>query len=110
MSSAMNNDAFAVVLITTPREKAEHIARELVKSRLIACVNIIHKVKSIYWWEGRIEESDESLLICKTKSSLINKLIEKVKELHPYEVPEIIALNISTGFNKYLEWVEESTA
>lgn len=98
-----------VVLITTPQKDAERIARLLVEEKLAACVNIVEKVKSTYWWKGKIEEDTESLLIAKTLLSKMPRLIEHVKQAHPYTVPEIIALPIIAGNPDYLAWMEEST-
>jgi periplasmic divalent cation tolerance protein len=78
------------------------------KNKLAACVNIIDNIKSIFWWQGKIDKAKEVLLIIKTKKKLIDKLIKKVKSLHSYAVPEIIALPIIAGNKKYLEWIDES--
>jgi periplasmic divalent cation tolerance protein len=99
-----------VIFITTANEKeAERIAGELVKSKLAACVNVIENIRSLFWWQGKVDSAKELLLIVKTKKTLIPKLIEKVKSLHSYEVPEIIALPVIGGYKKYLEWINEST-
>jgi len=100
--------AYRVVFITTPTDKGEEIARYLVENKLAACVNIVQKVKSIYWWQGKIEEDSESLLIVKTSDGKVDELIEKVREIHPYTVPEIISLNIEEGNPDYLKWIDES--
>jgi len=99
---------YRVVFITTPLEKGEEIARYLVENKLAACVNIVQKVKSIYWWQGKIEEDAEALLIVKTSTDKIKELITKVKEIHPYTVPEIISLKIEEGNPDYLKWINES--
>ncbi len=100
--------AHRVVLITTPTDKGEEIARYLVENKLAACVNIVQKIKSIYWWQGKIEEDAESLLIVKTSDEKMDELIEKVRAIHPYTVPEIISLKIEEGNPDYLKWIEES--
>ncbi|MCE4614309.1 MAG: divalent-cation tolerance protein CutA [Desulfurococcales archaeon] len=97
-----------VVFITAPRDKAEELSRKLVEEKLAACVNIVNKVDSIYWWEGKVERDSESLLVLKTELGLLGKLAKKVKELHPYEVPEIIALPIIGGNPDYLKWISDS--
>ncbi|KAH8860631.1 Protein CutA [Schistosoma japonicum] len=85
----------SVVLITCPNSSvAETIADTLVSRKLAACVNIIPSIKSVYVWEGKVERSDELLLMAKTQSKLIPSLTEVVKDMHPYECPEIIGLNI----------------
>jgi periplasmic divalent cation tolerance protein len=99
---------YAIVLITTPKEKAKDIARFIVEEKLGACVNIVSKVESIYWWKGQIETSEESLLIVKTLKEKIVLLIEKVKAIHPYTIPEIISVDIETGIESYLKWIEDS--
>ncbi len=101
---------FILVYITTKNKKeAEKIGRVLVKEKLAACVNIIGGVNSIYRWKGKIEESKEAILIAKTKNSLLAELIKKVKALHSYECPDIVALPIKGGSKDYLKWVSENT-
>jgi periplasmic divalent cation tolerance protein len=98
-----------VVLITTPNdEEADLISSTLVDERLIACTNSV-QVRSIYRWKDQIEDEAEILLICKTKEQLLDKLIERVKELHSYEVPEIIAVPIVGGSDEYLKWIDDNT-
>ncbi len=99
---------YRVVFITAPVDKGEEIARYLVENKLAACVNIVQKVKSIYWWQGKIEEDAESLLIVKTSSDRLEHLISRVKEIHPYTVPEIVSLKIEEGNPDYLKWIGES--
>lgn len=98
-----------VVFCTTPKEKAEEIADKILESKLVACINIIDKVKSKYWWEGKIQTDEESLLVIKTKAELIEQLIPKIKEIHPYEVPEIISFEIKEGSEDYLAWINQVT-
>jgi periplasmic divalent cation tolerance protein len=97
-----------VVYITAPKEKALDIARLLVDEKLAACVNVVDSVKSVYWWEGKVEEDEESLLIVKTELGVFGRLVKRVKEIHPYEVPEIIALPIIGGNPDYLSWITSS--
>lgn len=96
-----------VVFSTCPTDKADYISDELLNSELVACINIIPLVKSKYWWEGKIQTDDESLLIIKTSEKLIDKLIIKIKEIHSYEVPEIISFEIKEGNENYLDWMKE---
>ncbi|MDO8735219.1 MAG: divalent-cation tolerance protein CutA, partial [Elusimicrobiota bacterium] len=84
-------------------------ASVIVKERIVACVNIVKKIESIYWWQGKIEKSTETLLIMKTKILLVKKLIKKVKALHSYTVPEIIFLPIIDGNPDYLKWIKKET-
>lgn len=99
-----------IIFITAPGEdEAVRIARSLVDSRLAACVNIIKDIRSIYTWQGKVEDDSEVLMIVKTVQSLFTPLSAKVKEIHSYDVPEIIALPISDGSEDYLEWIKMST-
>ncbi|MFA5119073.1 MAG: divalent-cation tolerance protein CutA [Candidatus Omnitrophota bacterium] len=101
---------YCVALVTASnKEEAQKIASGLVESRLVACVNIVDSVRSVFRWQGKIDRAAEALLVIKTRKALIKKLIKKVKSLHSYEVPEIIALPIIDGSKEYLEWINEST-
>lgn len=101
---------YVVIFSTTANKKeADHISGELIKNRLAACVNIIENVHSLFWWQGKIDSAKEALLVIKTRKTLANRVIKKIKSLHSYEVPEIIALPIVSGNKKYLEWIGEST-
>jgi len=100
---------YVVVLITTPsKEEAERIARDLLSKKLAACVNMVSDVKSLFWWEEKIDEANESLLVIKTRLDQMKELIESVKQIHSYTVPEIIALPIITGNTRYLEWINQT--
>ncbi len=100
---------FIVVLITTgSQEEALRIARTLVEEKLAACVNVVPRVSSFYWWEGKVQEDEESLMVVKTKAPLFPALEKRVRELHSYTVPEIIALPIKEGFRGYLDWLADS--
>jgi periplasmic divalent cation tolerance protein len=99
-----------VVFITAPTdEEAALIAKSLVESKLAACVNIIRGIRSIYSWQGRIEDDTEVLMIAKTRQELFESLSSRVKELHSYDVPEVIALPILEGSEDYLTWLRDST-
>lgn len=99
-----------VVLITASKEtEAEKIAKALVDERLAACVNIVKDIRSIYRWQGNLEDDSEVLLIVKTRKDLFSKLSAFVKGLHSYSVPEIIALPIIEGSGDYLKWLNEET-
>jgi len=91
-------------------QKAAHMARFIVENKLAACVNIIPELRSIYAWQGQVCDEKESLLIIKTRSELFPDLTAAVKKLHPYEVPEIVALNIDQGLPEYLKWIDDSTS
>lgn len=90
-------------------DKAAYIARTLVEKRLAACVNIMPQVRSIYSWKGEICDEPERLMIMKTRYDLFERLQNEIKKLHPYEVPEIISINIDRGLPEYLRWIDETT-
>jgi periplasmic divalent cation tolerance protein len=101
---------YIVILITAPGEEdAAHMARELVDAGLAGCVNIVRGVRSIYRWEGKTEDSAEVLMIVKTRRELFTALMKRVKELHSYSVPEIIALPVLEGSGDYLGWLRDAT-
>lgn len=88
---------------------ARNLSKILLEKRVAACVNIISKVKSNYWWNGSIESSDEIILLIKTTEDKYSQLEDLIRKNHPYEIPEIIAFDIKKGFNKYLNWIEDET-
>ena len=96
-----------VVLITTSNEEEAHkIAELLVNGKKAACVNIVPRVDSLFWWKDKLDSARESLLLVKTKASLFPEIVELVKRTHSYEVPEIIALPIIAGSEDYLKWLD----
>ncbi|RME07444.1 MAG: divalent-cation tolerance protein CutA [Anaerolineae bacterium] len=100
------------VLITAPDEQsANALAEALVSERLAACVNILPGLTSVYRWQGEVQREGEILLLAKTQKALLDsgEFVRRVKALHPYEVPEVIALPIVAGAADYLAWVEENT-
>ena len=100
---------YCVIYITTRDEaEAREIGRRLVEEKLAACVNF-HPVQSVYRWEGGIEAGGEIALLVKTRAELAERVIERVKALHSYEVPDIVSLPIEKGYPPYLRWIEEST-
>ena len=101
---------YLVMLSTAPSiEEGERLAKELLNRKLVACVNLIPRIRSLYWWEGKIEEDDEVLIIAKTRKELTQEIISLVKELHSYEVPEVLFLPVEGGNPDYLRWVDDST-
>ncbi len=101
--------SYIVVYVTTPDlNVSKKIADTVVKEKLGACVNITSKINSTYYWQGNIENDDEYLLIIKTREDRFNQLEKRIKELHPYTVPEIIAMPIVRGSQDYLKWIDET--
>jgi periplasmic divalent cation tolerance protein len=104
------NHSFVQILTTTDRrEVAERIAHELVEKHLAACVQIVGPIRSIYWWQGAVEEADEWQCLIKTRSELIQAVIEGIRQAHNYQVPEIIVFPIIAGNPEYLAWLAENT-
>ncbi len=102
--------AETVIFITAPSvEEAQKIAHHLVAEHLVACVNIVSSIQSIFYWQEKVCDEKEVLLICKSRSPLFEKISKRVKELHTYTVPEIIALPIVQGSKDYLHWIDEVT-
>lgn len=98
---------YIVILVTASNKReAQKIATGLVKAKLAACVNIIDKVDSLFFWEARIDQAKESLLIIKSKKEKFPSIIKLVKSLHSYKVPEIIALPVISGDKPYLRWID----
>lgn len=102
-------NAYRIVLITAPnRESGRQIALRLVEEHLVACVNLLPGVTSFYRWEGTLNEDEEVLLICKTRRECFERLQAVVRAIHPYQVPEIIALPLTDGLEAYLRWIDEN--
>ena len=99
-----------VVLVTTPTpERAAEIARAVVEERLAACGNVVPGLRSIYRWEGKLQDEGEALLVLKTTRARFEALKERVLALHPYQVPEVIALPVEAGSAPYLAWIAGET-
>ncbi|NEV63484.1 divalent-cation tolerance protein CutA [Thiorhodococcus minor] len=104
------NDDYRLMLCTCPsRETAITLARALVEEHLAACVNLLPGIRSVYRWEGRVQEDDELLLLIKTTGKRMDDLTSRLRQLHPYDVPEIIAAPISEGLDDYLSWITACT-
>jgi periplasmic divalent cation tolerance protein len=101
-------DKVVVLITTSSEEEALKIAESLVNGKKAACVNIVPRVDSLFWWEGKLDSARESLLLVKTKASLFPEIVEMVKRMHSYEVPEIIALPIIGGSEDYLKWLDSA--
>jgi periplasmic divalent cation tolerance protein len=103
-------DQFVVILVTVPDDKiAGQLAHALVEERLAACVNVLPAVRSIYAWKGEICNEGELLCLLKTRRALFDAVRERVLDLHPYEVPEVIALPLVEGSATYLQWLHDTT-
>lgn len=95
-----------LVYMTAPnREEALKLARLLVEERLAACANVLGAITSVYWWDGKLNEDGEVALIAKTRAALVEALTERVKQVHPYECPCIVALPIDGGNPAFLAWI-----
>ena len=102
----MTEEYIQVITTTEREEEAEQIARLLVEKRLAGCVQVVGPVLSTYWWEGRVERGKEWLCFIKSRRELFKELEKAIKQVHPYETPEIIALPITAGSQDYLEWLK----
>lgn len=98
-----------LVLCTCPTtELAEKIATALVTEKLVACVNILPQITSVYQWQGKIEKDSEVQLLIKTTAALFSSVNQRIRELHSYDVPEVIAVDIQQGDSEYLDWITNS--
>jgi periplasmic divalent cation tolerance protein len=101
-------DAVVAFSTVATQEDAEHIARTLVQRRLAACVNIVPGLTSVYSWKGEVETDQELLLVIKTRRERLDALRQALLKVHPYEVPELIALPVEGGSEAYLKWIDDS--
>jgi len=100
--------AYTVILITcSKKQEALKIVNALLVKKLAACVNIVDKVESFFWWKGKIDRARECLLIAKSTGAKLDKITKLVKSLHSYDVPEIISLPVAGGNKTYLEWIND---
>ena len=105
----MRNEIIVVFCTCPKRETAERIAQALVEQGLAACVSLIPSVVSVYQWQGRLESEQEVLMLIKTRNSRYSDLEKAILSLHPYELPELIAVPVDKGLPGYLDWVEQCT-
>lgn len=99
-----------LVFCTVPdRETGQRLARTLVEERLAACVNLLPGIASVYRWQGKVEDSEECLLLIKSRAALFTALRDRIVALHPYELPEIIGVPLNAGSAAYLNWINENT-
>lgn len=107
---ARGETAQAFIYVTAAnRAEALSIGRTLVEERLVACVNVLDGVRSLYWWEGKVQEDDEALFVAKTRSELAARVVARVKELHSYRTPCVVALPIADGNPDFLDWISAET-
>lgn len=108
----MTGDSGKVVVFVTAssEEEAQKIASLLLEKRKAACVSVVPRVSSRFWWQGKLDSAQESLLIIKTRAALVPELTDIVKKAHSYTVPEIVALPIVAGNQDYLDWVDQETS
>jgi periplasmic divalent cation tolerance protein len=101
----------ARIVLTTAgsQEEAGKIAHALVERRLAACVNIVPQIESIYRWQGKVETAHEWLLLIKTQAALFERVRDAVKELHSYDLPECVMLDVTAGSQEYLDWIAKNT-
>lgn len=99
-----------VYITASGKEEAARLAKSLVSERLVACANIYAPVISVFWWEGEAKEEDEAILFAKTDEALVPAIIERVKELHSYDCPCVVALPLEQGLPEFLDWIGEETA
>ncbi len=98
-----------VYITARDKDEARRIGRALVEGRLAACVNVLDGMNSMYWWKGEVQDDAEAVLIAKTRESLVPELVAKVRELHSYECPCIVAVPILDGSADFLKWIEMET-
>ncbi len=100
----------AIVYVTCQDQaEAERVGQALIEAKLAACVNIVERITSMFWWKGKVEKEQEAVLIAKTESGLINQVTERVKSVHSYECPCVISLPIVGGNPEFLQWIREET-
>lgn len=108
VSDGKPGSIMAVVSTAPDSEVAEHIGRVLVEERLAACANVLEGVTSIYRWEGSVRREREVLMVLKTTSAAVHEMKERLVELHPYEVPEVLVVDVDDGHEPYFDWVDSA--
>lgn len=102
-------DGYLVYITTPSEEEAVRLARQLVQERLAACANVVPRMRSFYWWDGKVQDDPEALLLLKTHAQSLQRLLDRARELHSYDVPAINAFRIDQGIPDYLAWLGEET-
>ncbi|MDO8606201.1 MAG: divalent-cation tolerance protein CutA [Phaeospirillum sp.] len=98
-----------IYVTASNRDEALKLARSLVESRLVACANVLDGATSLYWWEGKVQEESEAVMICKTRRELVGQVVARVGELHSYACPCVVALPIAAGNPAFLDWITAET-
>jgi len=106
----MHTDAIVVLTTVSNEDEAVTLVRELLDRRLVACGTLVPGARSLYRWQGQVADEREVLILLKTRSARVAQLQTAFKELHPYKVPELLALSVDTGLEKYLEWINGETS
>jgi periplasmic divalent cation tolerance protein len=102
---------FCLVLVTTPNLRtARQLAKSALTARLIACANLVPKIESHFWWQGKIQSGKETLLLFKTRKNKIAALEKLIRAEHPYDTPEFLVLPVAAGGKKYLDWITQATS
>ena len=102
-------DALLVFTTLPSADKAAELARALVEERLAACANLLPAIRSIYRWQGKLQDENEVLVLLKTRAEHLERLKLRILELHPYEVPEVLAVPVEAGYQPYLDWLAGET-
>jgi periplasmic divalent cation tolerance protein len=102
-------DALLVFTTLPNADKAYEVARALVEEKLAACANVLPAIRSIYRWEGKLQDENEVLVLLKTRAENVERLKARILELHPYEVPEVLAVPVESGYQAYLDWLSAQT-
>ncbi|HWE24226.1 MAG TPA: divalent-cation tolerance protein CutA [Myxococcales bacterium] len=102
-------DALLVFTTLPSADKAAEIAKMLVQEKLVACVNVLPAVRSIYRWQGKLHDENEVLVLMKTRAEHLERLKLRLLEVHPYEVPEVLAVPVESGYQPYLDWIAGET-
>lgn len=105
-----HSDAIVVLTTVASEDEAVRLIRTLLERRLIACGTMLPGARSLYRWQGKIADEKEILLLLKTRSARVEALQDSFRELHPYKVPELLAMSVDTGLEKYLEWINTETS
>ena len=103
-----HEDKIVIFVTASSQNEAYNLGKKLIEERLAACCNIIPGIQSIYWWDGKVTEDPEILLMIKTKKEAEQKIFETIKSLHSYDLPEMISFPIQGGYQQYLDWIDKN--